>query len=596
MPAAGHSLRLTPAAWLKGYQPVAQDTARPRLLQGEKLSSAFADLRFPQETSWFPAKIITRAAEVAEMGRLAAQRQQEMKQKGKNNEKSEITVIRDRITVQKNSFCCRIKMMNVKGSMARLVESSSDRTNNWYRTVLSSVFPEVDKLQKVHPSMDMNLVKHFFLMRQMNLRQPMITSDKQKACLLKGHVTVSQVMGVEEEVKEESGYKILEVLMGTRRSYEEEPNVNKEDTSLLPWSHLWVQSNIKMRINVLTVRGLLLDSNVSLNDVQVVMSLSGREDNRSEVATEKTFDATVYEADGRGFDIYSSVLRLGAKWMDALLLGEALLSIEVRSKSSWASSHDRWFALQQRRLRQASNKDWIKANRSARAPSREQKARPSMHMNRISVGSKDHSDGGHEMHHHHDHDYLVTAFVPPIETVRLYDPDPLFEDRPVGSLRMWVDMVDENQQVPEVEFRSQDQVELEIRIKVKEVDGITVFKDFGERNDVYVKAEVQIQSPGQTIQTKTFKTDTHSYARYKASFNWQWVFRVSAPAHFCSVEFFIIDEDSFSSNQLIYESKVVALEELIVQAHRRHSRGQVVQKTLHHQVGCGGFLLRIFSR
>lgn len=274
------------------------------------------DLRFPQETSWFTAKIITGKAEVAEMGYLAAQ-QQEMRQKGKSSvgslrhqEKSEINVIRNHIMVQRNSFCCRIKMIDVKGQSSRFCRP---RTNNWYRSVLSSVFPEVDKLQKVHPSMDTTLVKHFFLMRQMNLRQPMITSDKQKACLLKGHVSVSQVMSEDDKVEEESRVqkmiKEVKVLLGSRSRSDEEPDVKKEETSLLPWSHLWVQSNVKMRINVLTVRGLLLDSNLSLKDVQVVMSLSGRQD-RWELA-EKTFGATVYEADGRGFDIYSSVLKLG---------------------------------------------------------------------------------------------------------------------------------------------------------------------------------------------------------------------------------------------------------------------------------------------
>lgn len=383
------------------------------------------DLRFPQETSWFTAKIITSRAEVAEMGQLAAQ-QREMMQKGKINvasghhkEKSEINVMRDHIMVQKNSFCCRIKMMNVKGQSSRFCRP---RTSNWYRCVLSSVFPEVDKLQKVHPSMDINLVKHFFLMRSMNLRRPMITSDKQKACLLKGHVSVSQVMGEDSKVEEESSYrhkiyKEVQNLLGRSRS-DEEPMVKKEDTSLLPWSHLWVQSNVKIRINVLTVRGLLLDPNVSLKDVQVVMSLSGREQS---ALLERSFEATVCEADGRGFDIYSSVM------LDALLVGEAFLSIEVRSKSSWASSNvplgraqidleDRWFALQQRRLRQASNKDWIKANRSAPVLPPEHPTNAPTSALTSALTSARNTDGGHDIHHgQHAHDYLVTAFVQPIE-------------------------------------------------------------------------------------------------------------------------------------------------------------------------------------
>jgi hypothetical protein len=45
-----------------------------------------------------------------------------------------------------------------------------------------------------------------------------------------------------------------------------------------------------------------------------------------------------------------------------------------------------------------------------------------------------------------------------------------------------------------------------------QVDGISVFKDFGERNDVYVRGILTCQPVGKQASVALLRTDVHKYA------------------------------------------------------------------------------------
>ena len=54
----------------------------------------------------------------------------------------------------------------------------------------------------------------------------------------------------------------------------------------------------------------------------------------------------------------------------------------------------------------------------------------------------------------------------------------------------------------------------------KKVDGISVFKDFGERNDVYVRGLLTQQTVGKQPQLAVLETDVHKYAHKFLGTSW----------------------------------------------------------------------------
>jgi len=155
----------------------------------------------------------------------------------------------------------------------------------------------------------------------------------------------------------------------------------------------------------------------------------------------------------------------------------------------------------------------------------------------------------------------------PIETHYLHEAGPSGDysaNKVTGVVRLWAEMFGEDDKYSEVQFRNQKPQPYEVRVLVKDIKGISVFKDSGERNDVYVRATMQCRAPGYKAEKKVFKTDTHRWAREEASFNWLWVFTVHAPACYCTLEFSIIDEDTFTDNDHIYGDKVFPLDNLLM--------------------------------
>lgn len=172
----------------------------------------------------------------------------------------------------------------------------------------------------------------------------------------------------------------------------------------------------------------------------------------------------------------------------------------------------------------------------------------------------------------------------PIESRNLIHPDPLQAQRNMGSIRYWVDMLPEQDSYRHVQFRDAHEVEFEVRVKIIGIKGISVFKDLGERNDVYIKGRFTRKSPGKLPVVQQKKTDTHRWARYNADFNWQWVFNISAPMSYCSLQLNVMDEDTLTENDMIYGSKVLPFDHAMLLAMESEQQGKEPMGVIKHQV------------
>eukprot|EP00931_Biecheleriopsis_adriatica_P038040 TRINITY_DN21817_c0_g1_i1.p1 TRINITY_DN21817_c0_g1~~TRINITY_DN21817_c0_g1_i1.p1 ORF type:complete len:2760 (+),score=507.23 TRINITY_DN21817_c0_g1_i1:809-8281(+) len=598
------------------------------------------DLRFDQETTWFPAKTIgpdfsiaLKRIKDAKMKRRKKRRAQkngdgsdtEAEESGKvqdvvgkNGKKGHTKVKADGyqsgISVSKNAFCCRIRKAQGTGHFDRV------RTNNWYRTVLSDAFPEVASIVvPAGANSDSDVVRAFFLSRIMNLRHHMLKgASEESAGLVKGHVTVQKATAAEHEedmkARMEADDTAGSGIMGKAASQlkrlvdfqsVQAKVLEEKNCGLMPLERLWVRSNVTLNIYVLTVRDLVLESGVTLQDPYIVATMGG---NSTDAKTEH---AVEIQSDNTGLDFYCR-LQIGTE-----LPGTGILTLQLWTSNvmAAASDHlataagklglqgsmigeavvdleDRWCALQHLRMKEATSKSFIK-----------QRLSPEQKLEKIesSIGDQDdskrwlkdpmaqrvktkpakESSSGTAITFS---SHLAPPTPMPIETKSLELSDAFQESKVTGALRFWVDMLADDDPFNEVRFRDMKMVTFQVRLRAYKVEGISVYKDLGERNDVYIKVEAQSQSPGQKRQVITMRTDTHRYARDKAEFNWQWVFNINAPAKYASLEFFILDEDTFSDNDEIYHSKVVPLDELLMLAYTNYQRGGAPLGVLKHEV------------
>lgn len=527
------------------------------------------DLRFEHETAWYPVKTLAPDNGFSKemLNKAKPHKAKELHTEPVSNrlnpvDKKEVDDHAEPdghsvpVFVSKNAFCCRIKQRPGLQHFDRL------RTKNWFKTSLCKVFPEVENIFLAESSdySQAHAARHFFLDRCLNIRKPMVRSeDLAETCILKGHVEVTKV--------------------------EESKAQDDSDTGrwLLPVRRLWVQTDIVVRVCILTVRGLTLEQGLKLTDdssVYAVAKVNGMSDH-----LQRKSHARMVLEDGSGCDFYASVeiqtsvpgvgtlqievkADVGTYTRQEVTLGRAVIDIE-----------DRWLALQARDMREVTNKKWIDQNLSPSEPvlpdeRKGTKARPT-----AGPGGKESS---------RDSDKIQPALAPsqlePIETTDLFSTKKHQENKRVGSLRCWVDMGSLQRPPPQVDFRHVPQAEYEIRMLVKNVTNITQFKDFGERNDVRVVAYVKMKSQGQEPVSLKLQTDVHKYARYTASFNWQWAFRVTAPLQYCYIILSLVDEDSLTEADLMYAPKELPLEYLVMYAHEKKSEGEDLPGPVRKQV------------
>jgi len=142
-----------------------------------------------------------------------------------------------------------------------------------------------------------------------------------------------------------------------------------------------------------------------------------------------------------------------------------------------------------------------------------------------------------------------------------------------GLLRFWIDVTPVGSHLPDDPDVLQN-AQFEVRITVYEVNNIKIFRDFGERNDVYIKGEFRSVDYDNNVYVNTQYTDTHKFARKLARFNWNWSFTCSAPSSECALELTLMDADKFGENDLIYYPKTYSLDQHLWLAYRDWRSGK----------------------
>jgi len=152
-----------------------------------------------------------------------------------------------------------------------------------------------------------------------------------------------------------------------------------------------------------------------------------------------------------------------------------------------------------------------------------------------------------------------------------------------GVLRMWVNITP-TEAGPEKDIEVPKLVDFELRITIWRISNISVFRDYGVRNDVYVKGKFKaVDMHGN--ETYLFeKTDIHRFANDEASFNWRWVFKTPAPVQDATLELIMMDEDRLSAHDQIYHPVVYPLDHLLSVAYENHHEGRRPLGVLHETV------------
>ncbi|OLP96135.1 hypothetical protein AK812_SmicGene21645 [Symbiodinium microadriaticum] len=143
----------------------------------------------------------------------------------------------------------------------------------------------------------------------------------------------------------------------------------------------------------------------------------------------------------------------------------------------------------------------------------------------------------------------------PLETkmMSMKDHDVNSETR-AGLLRCFLDMHPFN--TPELPRRPEMQ-SFEVRVSVFAVDNIKVYKDFGQRNDLFVQMKFRSVNMDGEESKRVEKTDIHRWANEDASFNQRFLFEMSAPCLSMGVEFSLMDFDRgvSSAPELLQEAQ-----------------------------------------
>lgn len=149
-----------------------------------------------------------------------------------------------------------------------------------------------------------------------------------------------------------------------------------------------------------------------------------------------------------------------------------------------------------------------------------------------------------------------------------------------------MDLFTFQERVPEVDFSSLKEIPmpLQVQIKIFQVDGISVFKDFGERNDVYVRGILTCQPVGKQASVALLRTDVHKYAHKMASFNYSWTFDIEAPVRECHMTLELLDQDTVTGADQIYAPKVLSLEPLVAASYFARTWKKAEPSEVRHQV------------
>lgn len=162
----------------------------------------------------------------------------------------------------------------------------------------------------------------------------------------------------------------------------------------------------------------------------------------------------------------------------------------------------------------------------------------------------------------------------PIEIVDLtLEDEETATDAKTGIVRLWVDMTYETDDYKQAVLLTA-QVPFEVRIVIRHAKNISVFKDVGERNDALVQGRLKVKDFSGIEAVHRVETDVHKWAGAEAAWNWRWIFQVVAPTSFCSLQLSLMDSDTMSDDDPIYDPKEYPLDHLIMLAWQSRRDGE----------------------
>jgi len=152
-----------------------------------------------------------------------------------------------------------------------------------------------------------------------------------------------------------------------------------------------------------------------------------------------------------------------------------------------------------------------------------------------------------------------------------------------GVLRLWLDItpaeagLEKEREVPKLE-------DFQLRITIWRISNISIFKDHGVRNDVYVVGKFKAVDMHGNETHAIERTDVHRFANNEASFNWRWVLKIPAPVQEASLELIMTDEDRLQAHEQIYHPVVYSLDHLLSVAYDKYVEGRSHLGVLHETV------------
>jgi len=154
--------------------------------------------------------------------------------------------------------------------------------------------------------------------------------------------------------------------------------------------------------------------------------------------------------------------------------------------------------------------------------------------------------------------------VAPIECRELYrsKEDAALGGHGVGSLRLWMDIVPSYDPYSPAQLDNVMEI-FEIRVTILDVRGITIFRDLGQRNDAIVHGCLHAKDYLHQEKLAHVQTDVHAWSRSIASFQWRWIFRITAPLTLCALELRLMDKSSLG-DVLIYNPVVLPLDYMVM--------------------------------
>eukprot|EP00931_Biecheleriopsis_adriatica_P037995 TRINITY_DN21795_c0_g1_i1.p1 TRINITY_DN21795_c0_g1~~TRINITY_DN21795_c0_g1_i1.p1 ORF type:complete len:2548 (+),score=544.12 TRINITY_DN21795_c0_g1_i1:683-7645(+) len=519
------------------------------------------DLRFPKESAWAPCKTLVRRMRtlidyvekirMKDMAQKSATKPRESPATAESMDKAaskakkvdlddeEETVkpngITRRIPVGTDGFICRLKR-RPGGKIYDRVQG-----NDWYREVLQEAFPEIQELSvSGNRSNEDEKVKDFFFSKFMNLRRSLAVASDQVGLRggdteLKGHINIERAYIKNEAEKEQ----------------QKKREVEYNDFAI---ESFWQSTSVFVTLTICTFAKLAVQHTGDAEHLYFKMVIG------TEERTTKAISCG-YGNIGKPAPVYQHLA------FETSMPGASQLVIEVWAPGTIRDTklgecvfdlEDRFLALKRKEFRMTTNAEFLRNNISPLDRRRYHWSPPPESLKWSEPEApKEASEGrGLEVKPSRPNGHRS-----PLENKSFFlKDDDMTSEVKMGMMRCILDI----SQYPEASRPEPPAShDFEVRVSIMSVENIKIFRDFGERNDVFVQMRFRsFGTDGQeTRQQKS--TAVHRWANDTASFNERFVFPVSCPVTRASIDFHLLDFDRVSAADMIYYPQTFNLDHLL---------------------------------